>query len=188
MGPDRTDLMAYAPWTVKGVDPEAREAAKLAARRSGLPLGVWLSQTIRGAATAQFKGQTGPVYQAPSPPGSFGVPSSDAAPQVNHPPSPTLDALLESFNRLAQRIEKTEARTAEAIAPIAQKVSELSEKIEKTTADKSVTSDPLERAMMRITERLDQIDGGRPSSPTTTPVRPSSRRPQKGFFARLFSD
>ena len=62
--------MAYAPWTVKGVDPEAREAAKLAARRSGLPLGVWLSQTIRGAATAQFKGQAGPVYQAPSPPGS----------------------------------------------------------------------------------------------------------------------
>lgn len=66
--------MAYAPWTVKGVDPEAREAAKLAARRSGLPLGVWLSQTIRGAATAQFKGQTGPVYQAPSPTGSFGPP------------------------------------------------------------------------------------------------------------------
>ena len=185
--------MAYAPWTVKGVDPEAREAAKLAARRSGLPLGVWLSQTIRGAATAQFKGQAGPVYQAPSPPGSFGAPSSDPAIQGmssgNRTPSPTLDALLESFNRLAQRLEQTEARAAETIAPLAQKVNELSEKLEKTTAEKSVSSDPLERAMMRITERLDQIEGGRPSSPTsTTPVRTSGRRPQKGFFARLFSD
>ena len=75
--------MAYAPWTVKGVDPEAREAAKLAARRSGLPLGVWLSQTIRGAATAQFKGQAGPVYEARSPP-SFGTasdPSATSSPQ-----------------------------------------------------------------------------------------------------------
>ena len=188
--------MAYAPWTVKGVDPEAREAAKLAARRSGLPLGVWLSQTIRGAATAQFKGQAGPVYQAPSPPDSFGAPSSNTAPQSmpsgNHPPSPTLDALLESFNRLAQRIEKTEARTAEAIAPIAQKVSELSEKIEKTAADKSITSDPLERAMMRITERIDQIETGRPSGGAPTPgqarTSSSSRRQPTGFFARLFSD
>ena len=185
--------MAYAPWTVKGVDPEAREAAKLAARRSGLPLGVWLSQTIRGASTAQFKGQAGPVYQAPSPPGSFGAPSSDPAMQGmssgNRTPSPTLDALLESFNRLAQRLEQTEARAAETIAPLAQKVNELSEKLEKTTAEKSVSSDPLERAMMRITERLDQIEGGRPSSPTsTTPVRTSGRRPQKGFFAHLLSD
>lgn len=114
-------------------------------------------------------------------------------PSSNQPPSPTLEALLESFNRLAQRIEKTEARTAEAIAPIAQKVNELSEKLEKTTAEKSVTSDPLERAMMRITERLDQIETGRPSGgggPTAVQGRavPSSRRQQKGFFARLFSD
>jgi localization factor PodJL len=181
--------MAYAPWTIKGVDPEAREAAKLAARRSDLPLGVWLSQTIRGAATAHLKGQAGPIYQAPSPPDSFGAPPSDAGLSANRPPSPTLDALLESFNRLAQRLEQTEARQAETIAPLAKKVSELSEKIEKTSAEKAVTSDPLERAMMRITERLDQIEGGRPSGPgAAAPARPSSRSQQKGFFARLFSD
>ncbi|WP_421693979.1 hypothetical protein [Aestuariivirga sp.] len=34
------------PWSVKGVEPEAREAAKLAARRSGMTLGEWLNSVI----------------------------------------------------------------------------------------------------------------------------------------------
>jgi len=174
--------MSYAPWTVKGVDPEAREAAKLAARRAGVSLGVWLSQTIRGAATAQFKGQAGPVYQAPSPPDM-----DMGAVSAGRPPSPTLDALLESVNRLAQRIEQQESRAVEALVPLAQKVNELTQKIEKTSADKAIVSDPLERAMMRMTERLDRIESGRPSGSSTAPERSPSRR-QRGFFARLFSD
>lgn len=179
--------MSYAPWTVKGVDPEAREAAKLAARRAGLPLGAWLSQTIRGAATAQFKGQAGPVYEAPSPSGAFATAApADPPPSSGRPPSPTLEALLESVNRLAQRIEQQESRAAEALAPLAQKVNELTEKIEKTSADKAVSSDPLERAMMRMTERLDRIESARPSG-GGAPDRSGARRP-KGFFARLFSD
>ena len=34
------------PWSVKGIEPDAREAAKLAARRSGMTLGEWLNSTI----------------------------------------------------------------------------------------------------------------------------------------------
>jgi localization factor PodJL len=34
------------PWSVKGIEPEVREAAKDAARRSGLTLGEWLNTTI----------------------------------------------------------------------------------------------------------------------------------------------
>lgn len=184
--------MAYAPWTVKGVDPEAREAAKLAARRSGLPLGVWLSQTIRGAATAQFKGQAGPVYEAPSPPPSYGSTQPDpgmSMPSTGRTPSLTMEALLESFNRLAQRLDQNEARAQESIAPLAKRVNELSEQIEKGAGDKSLNTDPLERAMMRITERLDRIEtGGRPGAPPPQRAASSSRRQQKGFFARLFSD
>lgn len=36
-----------APWSVKGIKPEARETAKSAARRAGMTLGEWLNQTIR---------------------------------------------------------------------------------------------------------------------------------------------
>lgn len=42
-------------WTVRGVTPETRTAAKQAARRSGLTLGVWLEQEIRRAATESLQ-------------------------------------------------------------------------------------------------------------------------------------
>ncbi|MCZ0737870.1 hypothetical protein OZ671_26840, partial [Phreatobacter sp. AB_2022a] len=38
------------PWSVKGVDQDAREAAKEAARRSGMSLGEWLNTVIAGQA------------------------------------------------------------------------------------------------------------------------------------------
>ena len=34
------------PWSVKGIEPDAREAAKQAARRSGMTLGEWLNGAI----------------------------------------------------------------------------------------------------------------------------------------------
>ena len=34
------------PWSVKGIEPDVREAAKVAARRSGMTLGEWLNNKI----------------------------------------------------------------------------------------------------------------------------------------------
>jgi localization factor PodJL len=50
-GPRRTqvkdkNMKPGIPWSVKGIEPEAREAAKLAARRAGLTLGEWLNSVI----------------------------------------------------------------------------------------------------------------------------------------------
>jgi localization factor PodJL len=39
-------MSAAAPWSVKGIDPKAREIAKDLARRSGLTLGDWLNRVI----------------------------------------------------------------------------------------------------------------------------------------------
>ena len=39
-------MSAAAPWSVKGIDPKAREVAKDLARRSGLTLGEWLNSMI----------------------------------------------------------------------------------------------------------------------------------------------
>jgi localization factor PodJL len=38
--------MSGAPWSVKGIDPKAREVAKDLARRSGMTLGEWLNRMI----------------------------------------------------------------------------------------------------------------------------------------------
>lgn len=40
-------MKSGVPWSVKGVEPEAREAAKAKARRAGLTLGAWLNQIIQ---------------------------------------------------------------------------------------------------------------------------------------------
>jgi len=42
-------------WTVRGVTPETREAAKKAARRAGNPMGAWIDETLRRAATDSLK-------------------------------------------------------------------------------------------------------------------------------------
>jgi len=44
-----------SPWSVKGVEPEAREAAKIAARKAGLTVGAWLTQMIRQSASDQLR-------------------------------------------------------------------------------------------------------------------------------------
>ena len=45
------------PWSVKGIEPEAREAAKLAARRAGLTLGEWLNSVIFDQSAHNVAGQ-----------------------------------------------------------------------------------------------------------------------------------
>lgn len=42
----RIKVSAAAPWSVKGIDPKAREIAKDLARRSGMTLGEWLNSMI----------------------------------------------------------------------------------------------------------------------------------------------
>ncbi len=41
------------PWSVKGIRPEARESAKQAARRAGMPLSEWLNSVIINSAAEQ---------------------------------------------------------------------------------------------------------------------------------------
>ena len=45
--------MRLAPWQVKGIDPEARETAREAARRSGVSVGRWLNSVILDQAAAE---------------------------------------------------------------------------------------------------------------------------------------
>ena len=39
-------MSTAGPWSVKGIDPKAREIAKDLARRSGMTLGEWLNHMI----------------------------------------------------------------------------------------------------------------------------------------------
>ncbi|MDF1720454.1 MAG: hypothetical protein P1U65_07260 [Minwuia sp.] len=62
-------MSTETPWSVRGVEPETREAAKMAARRAGLTLGHWLNRTIRNAVAEELgsgHGTTGDLAQLPA--------------------------------------------------------------------------------------------------------------------------
>lgn len=89
------------PWSVKGIDSEAREAAKHAARRSGMTLGEWLNTVIREQA------DDGDV-----------PPRRQAKPQAQPQPQPRnamqdiqdkLDHLSDQLTRMVHREQDTAA-------------------------------------------------------------------------------
>lgn len=85
--------------------------------------------------------------------------------------------MLESINRLSSRLAESEARTAEALAPIVEKVAKLSAQVEQGKVGggggSRIDIDPLERAMMRMTERLDRMEDGRGGAALPPNARPS---------------
>ena len=109
-------------------------------------------------------------------------PRQDNAP--SGPPALTAEAVLESIQKLASRIEQSEHRTTEAIQPIADKVGELGEQIEeiKNKSGDGASTAPVERAMMRLSERLDRME-----DTSKGPSRPSRTSDEgAGFLGRLF--
>lgn len=138
-------MIERMPWTLEGVEPEAREAAKLAAKRAGLPLGTWISQTLMTAAATELKRGS--------------VPSAAQGASGNHqPPALTTEMLLDSIRRLSQRIESAEQRATETIAPLAEKMANLSERVEEVSARANISTAPMERALARMAERLEKLE------------------------------
>jgi localization factor PodJL len=83
------------PWSVKGIKPEARETAKEAARRAGMPLSEWLNTVILNSAAQQ---------------------ELDDHESSDHPAATELGAVNARLDALSQRLERL-TRGPEAYAP-----------------------------------------------------------------------
>lgn len=168
-------MTTVIPWSVKGVDPEAREAAKLAARKAGMTLGDWLNQTIRTAAAEQLKHNAPPRQSySHSQPTDHDTPSNGPQPpSTAQPPAPTIRQIYDSIQRLATRVEEAEERATEQIAPLAEKLNELSARVEDVKANPAATA-PIERAMTKISDRLQKLEDV------------NVRRPSRGGLFGLF--
>lgn len=77
-----------APWSIRGVSPEARNAASLAARRAGRSVGEWVEGVVMAAAHAEIKGASVPA------------PTNDD----------TLRAILSQVEALGAKVEAMEQR------------------------------------------------------------------------------
>lgn len=117
-------MTSGAPWSVKGIDPRAREVAKELAARAGMTLGEWLNRSIlEGEAPALAAG-------APRPPPN---PVADAADPFDRPEA-DLRRLTQVLDRLADRLEGSEARTGAALARLEQSVRTAFGRLETTAA------------------------------------------------------
>ncbi|MEZ5959854.1 MAG: hypothetical protein R3C30_05435 [Hyphomonadaceae bacterium] len=145
-------------WSVKGIDPKVREAAREAAARQGMSLGEYLNQAL---ASGQLGGggsqqQSSPQQPTRAPrPRSYGSANTDFDGEddwnvggANRPADPS---------RLAQRVESIERRTQlavtgldRAVSTIDRSVLGLAARIEDAEAASSEAAD-------RISEALEQF-------------------------------
>ena len=120
---DTIRMTSGAPWSVKGIDPKAREIAKDLARRSGMTLGEWLNSMI---AAGEPIGQPDPepAFEAPQDPIVVGSPrlGGGSRYEVAGHPADEVGRVAEAIERLTARIEAAEQRSTLAITGIDQSV------------------------------------------------------------------
>ena len=116
-------MTSGAPWSVKGIDPKAREIAKDLARRSGMTLGEWLNRMIvEGDAVPEAPLEE--TFPAPTESVVVGAPRSGGPLryEVAGHPADEVGRVAEAIERLTARIEAAEQRSTLAITGIDQSV------------------------------------------------------------------
>lgn len=112
-------MTSATPWSVKGIDPRAREAAREAARRRGLTIGEWLNQAILANEAALA------AVRTDSPARSDG-------------PDPALaDALAE----LTLRVDANDRRAALAIGTMDRSLTDIGRRLEAAGGGAAVSGD-----------------------------------------------
>ncbi|HYE41781.1 MAG TPA: Localization factor PodJS [Caulobacteraceae bacterium] len=149
-------MTAGAPWSVKGIDPKAREIAKDLARRSGMTLGEWLNQMIiegeddasvtpLSRRTAEYRG---PDRRA----------RSRRLEDAYHEDDPDdLTRVARALDELSQRIETAERRSTLAVSGIDQAVAGLLGRLENAERQQSSQARLLEDFAENRREDLDRL-------------------------------
>ncbi|NIJ42908.1 localization factor PodJL [Parvibaculum indicum] len=165
-------MRSGVPWSVKGIEPEAREAAKQAARRSGLTLGAWLNQVIMDSGTDDVSGDDGERDGWSNQTRSGGRPERDAQvpAQAARPGDDDMDSLTDAVRNLSRRLERSEDRTAELTRRLGETIDELADRMVRAEhapaqpqpQETKAVIDPLERKLQHLAERLERAeqDGG----------------------------
>jgi localization factor PodJL len=120
-------VSAAAPWSVKGIDPKAREVAKDLARRSGMTLGEWLNSMImededEGYATLPRRGGAADSYERRS--------RSRRLDDAYDFPEPDGHRISASIDVIAARLEAAERRSTAAIQGVDQAVAGLMRRLD----------------------------------------------------------
>ena len=129
-------MTAAGPWSVKGIDPKAREIAKDLARRSGMTLGDWLNQMI----------------------------IDGGEPEAAAPPAPEPRRPLDELYREAQASRRASgalsARPGETSEParLARALETLATRVESAEQRSVLAISGMDQSVMGVLSRLDEIE------------------------------
>ncbi|WP_353181876.1 hypothetical protein [Bosea sp. (in: a-proteobacteria)] len=159
------------PWSVKGVDPRTRDAAKAAARRAGMTLGAWLDHKIRDAHEDAFEAE------APTaPPEQLDIAAlserlaqlsqgkTDTAPRIvrQNPSRSEIDALVRQAATAEKLTRETSARTAGALDSIARWIEQTEDRLasgERAAAERQErATNVIAEAIKTMGERIVEIE------------------------------
>lgn len=154
-------MTAASPWSVKGIDPKAREVAKDLARRSGMTLGEWLNRMIiegdgqadyRVADESPNRAHLEVVRDQPS--------RAEIAEQTDQ-----VGRVAVALDRLTRRIEVAEGRNAAAISGIDHSVRDAIARLGRAEREQIAVAarfegavDELKTEQTRTAERLRRIE------------------------------
>jgi localization factor PodJL len=133
-------MSAGAPWSVKGIDPKAREVAKDLARRSGMTLGEWLNHIILEDDGPEDVTSEAQLSERPRR-------AADARPKLRlapDPGAPELARIAFALDRLTDRIEASETRTGLAINGVEHSVRQALARIETAEREQQASAHRLE--------------------------------------------
>ncbi|MGF7163087.1 localization factor PodJL [Rhodoligotrophos appendicifer] len=165
-------MTAGVPWSIKGVEPKAREAAKLAARKEGLTLGEWLNamiletppspETVRQASTASFSTRPAEAVEQ-----KLERLSEQLAELTRQQQQTTAGRFIDYRSSLSTtesntevlmaRVERHERQTVEALAAINERLSGIAKQFGdfRTSAQSVQVPTSLEASLRTIMERIE---------------------------------
>jgi len=167
----RTEMQPDLPWNVAGIPPEAREAARAAARREGLSVGEWLTRRIlrnlsEGSEPAEAMREAwrhgtngGYVAQSETPPmpSAASRDTDDMLARVSRSESETHQAsrrIEEQLRGLARRLDATERNQSENSRAMSKAATE----INVAAREQAQAFDQLGSHFVGLNERLSRVE------------------------------
>ena len=140
-------MSSAGPWSVKGIDPKAREVAKDLARRSGMTLGEWLNQMIIEGGEPEPP----PLARDVREPEPRRRPTLQAGAQIRPSASDDeLTRLAETLEAFSDRLEAAEHRSTLAISGIDQSVMGVLSRLDGLERDQNAVGARFEGSLQEV--------------------------------------
>src|SRR3954471_15637752 len=153
-------MRAELPWNVAGIPPEAREAARAAARREGLSVGEWLTRRIlQSFSGLEDDAAAGGALDSWGLPASSRRDSEEPLARVGRSEAENNDAwrrIEEQLRGLGHRLESSERTHSESNRVL----SRTAQDINLSAREQAHAMEQLGHNIMALTERLERLERG----------------------------